>query len=187
MAVIEAQVEERLCNDGNAKAEDIVRERVVYIDARNAMFCLLWILVVRNWKGPMTKWENVEMTQNEERAEYVNLLEEDIEVYYVIATFLSRCRYCHRYGFESEMQFYTEVRQLCSKVGEDKVYNEFERLSEDLYKCRKFSLLEWTAQEYQLEWNPGQFKRNSAMVCKWNDDSGQRQEAVCDIMLRTET
>lgn len=177
IAVFENGIEERLeANCARLEGEDMVRERVVYIDARSAFFYLLWILVVRDW------------TQAEKDKDgglglkYVEVSERDVELYYIIATFLSRCRYCQRYGFDSEAKYYAVVRALCVKHGLDAVRSEFERLSNDLLATRAFSLLGWASQEYSLQFEPAEYDHKPSL-CSWTDESGQRRQALCDVAL----
>lgn len=223
VAEIEAKVEERLRQAGLMNSEQAVRERVVYIDARNALFHILWMMAARLWTKRVDAWEQgfcedyreaEDPTEDEEEESrtsdgdadsaergmaiptndapcsniahgkfgWGNLTSAQVDTLYIIATFLSRCRYCHRYSFDYDSEFYEEVRTLCEQQGKESVYAEFSRLSEDALKHRSFSLLDWTAREYSLRWEPAQFE-GRPMKCRWTDDDGIEKEAECDIFL----
>lgn len=187
IADIECIIEERISHDHSLSAESITRERVVYIDARNAMFWLLWIVVTEEWNDPAAFWAMTPCdTMNAEEVRKVRAQFPDTrtEALYVIATFLSRCRYCDRYGFQNEELFYQEVRELGRLHGQEVIEQVFEGLSDALQASRSLSLLDWVAREYKVEW-AGDTQRSGGegLRCKWENDSGAFVEAKCNIVL----
>ena len=185
IAHFESLIEERIASNPNLTGEAITRERVVYIDARNAMFWILWILVTKEWHDPHAFWAAKTVDKlDEEEAEKVRLEFPDskTDVLYVIATFLSRCRYCDRYGFQNEQEFYPEVRAIGIAHGKDSIEQEFDTLSACLEKHRSLTLLDWAAREYKISWVNSD-RSNGPLRCTWEDDAGAAMQAQCQIVL----
>lgn len=185
VAELEGMIEERVRQSPGMTAEAVTRERVVYIDARNAMFWLLWIVVTKEWVDVAEFWAGDQregMDREEEERTEKEFPNERTETLYVIATFLSRCRYCDRYGMQDEGGFYKEVRELGKKIGGERVEAVFDELSGALSNCRSLSLLEWVTREYKLEWG-SERERGGGLRCMWQSDTGEKKEAVCNIAL----
>lgn len=194
IAQYECQVEERV--RGNA-AEEVTRERVVYIDARNAVFWLLWILVTRDWRCGTEVWgrdwedrdvdchtgvENVESDANwQGRCD-----ELWVDSLYVVATFLSRCRYAKRFGIGkvSERGLFTEVKSLCATAERRAGVAElFEEVSSAVMSARGFDLITWTEQEYGLQWVRTRADGSSALRCCWRDVAGNEASSECALVM----
>lgn len=185
IARIEHIIEERISQDRSLPAEAITRERVVYIDARNAMFWLLWIVVTKEWTDPASFWATVprDKLDGDEMSRILDEFPDSrIEGLYVIATFLSRCRYCDRYGFQQEEVFYSEVRRLGRMHGKEAIEREFRGLSDALQASRSLSLLDWVAREYRIEWAETD-RSAEGLRCTWENDTGTVLEAQCNIVL----
>lgn len=186
VARLEAQIEERIRNRPGMTPEAITRERVVYIDARNAMFWLLWIVVTAEWNDLAKFWNSTPcdvLDSDEQHRAQTRFPESRIESLYVIATFLSRCRYADRYGFQDENAFYPEVRELGYSLGKKNIEEEFGAMSRALEESRSVSLLEWTAKEYGLKWEERSRDGEERLRCTWETDTGTRREAECNIVL----
>lgn len=184
IARIEHQIEGRLAIPSTLP-ESRTRERVVYIDARNAVFWLLWTIVVRDWTEPRSLWESEEsgkLSASEAEEIVKEFPFERIEIVYIVATFLSRCRYCARYGIDSELGFYDEVRALVLRHGEQAVHDEFISLSDALKQHRGLTLLEWTSNEYDLKWLATE-PNKGPLQCSWNSDTGKPTSAFCKVAI----
>lgn len=217
IAQTEAEIEQRLAK--KKVAEHVTRERVVYIDARNAAFWLLWAVVVRDWTSPESLWGIVSRKKRKgdrvhraagnqageprEAVESLDLEDPErlpepavapygkrwIDALYVVAVFLSRCRYCKRYsiGRQSEAGFYDEARALCRTVEQRRdVLELFHSLSEALREARGIDLLGWVEREYGLRWLPGpggKPKGDGRLTCAWTDDTGNEHEEEVSIVF----
>lgn len=186
IASMESKIEKRLAGPMRPNPETVTRERVCYIDARNAMFWLLWVRVVKEWVDARSVWHRApvdkfdDATATELRQSFP---EQKVDVTYIIAFFLSRCRYCSRYGIgaRSERDCYVEVAELVQRYGRHAIDVEFSALSRTLEEHRGLSLLEWTEKEYGLKWATTADAANGSMECKWDDENGRKVVATCNV------
>lgn len=186
IAQIEHDIECRLRDDSacnSITAENVTRERCVYIDARNAVFWLLWVMVVRDWTDPAALWETEE--KRKLSGDDIAVFEAQFpvrrtEVIYVIAYFLSRARYCKRYGFDEKCLF-VEVKTIVDRHGTKAICEEFNDLSKALQRHRDLTLLEWTEREYNITWHALDMERG-LLECEWrSDDDGSFHRASCEL------
>ncbi len=193
--------------------ETTTRERVVYIDARNAMFWLLWTIVTRDWREGSEFWSiglqdtGVEHFFSSAGKNHgsTGVSSEDLEngcsprygvewidALYVTATFLSRCRYCTRFGIGrvSEKGLFKEVRAL-TRTDRQKKYAllVYYDVSSALESVRRMTLSEWVAREYDLTVKQVAPNRgcdatsDGRFVFSWADDTGKRNESSCGVLL----
>lgn len=183
IAQIEADIEKRIMEDPSLTGELRTRERVIYIDARNAIFWILWVIAAQKWESTDDLVLNTCSSETNE-SDFFNqfniLSNEDIELCYIAATFLSRCRYCSRYGFDDSL-YYHEVREMGIRHGVKRVENYFFSLSNSLESQRSFSFLGWTSKEYSLDWK-GSTQYPSDLSCTWISlDSGK--QTSCSVSI----
>lgn len=137
------------------------------------MIWILLIIIVQRWKIPNDIMKHNIVDESDETNYMENgqaISECEIEISYVIATFLSRCRYAPRYGFDDSLH-YTEVKQVGTKIGKDFINQHFTRLSQCLKEGTCVSLLEWTSLEYSLSWETTT-ATNEPMKCTWKSSAG---------------
>lgn len=182
IADIEFEIEGRINQISICNEHMRLREQVVYIDARNSVFWLLWILATDLWNTERDCIDNSTDGETDKREYEKNMAiipDEDVEVLYIIATFLSRCRNCNRYGFLREEDHYLEVQRL-SKGRFHDVKVKFEEISKILERHRNFTLFDWLEREYKMTWIT---KTNlSSLFCKWEAEPGVQQEAVISMV-----
>lgn len=182
IADIEWQIEGRINSSAEYKPEMRLREQVVYIDSRNAMFWLLWVLVTEKWEKKKDCIENsidgeTDETEYEENEKIVP--DDEVALLYIIATFLSRCRYVKRFGFNEEEKHYHEVRSLSITHGIRKISRKFDDLSKTLLKYRQFTIFEWLTVEYGIDWVST--SDLSSISCEWDAESGVKRSAKISL------
>lgn len=192
----ENAVEQRL---SKTLGETTTRERVVYIDARNAVLWLLWTVVTRDWIQRGDVWQgDLHDRENNATASVDDSADTDdedckrygerwVEALYVTATFLSRCRYCARFGMgaKSEAGLYAEVRALTrTSLQRDYAVRVFHDLNDALLKARGMDLVQWVSREYGLEIGiVGTHENGATMNVEWSDDTGTRHQSECGVIL----
>lgn len=182
IADIEYEIEGRI--NGSSYTEEMrLREQAVYIDARNSMFWLLWILATDRWRTQSDCIENStdgETDQREYERNNTIIPDEEVEVLYIIATFLSRCRNCNFYGFSGEKDHYLEVQRLSKTHRFADITAKFEEISIILKSHRNFTLFDWLEEEYKMSWIT---KTDlSSLYCIWDAEPGVQQRGIVSII-----
>ena len=188
MAAIESKIEARIASN-DISPETRLRERVTYIDTRNAVFWLLWVYIVRDWDDPRSVWMYAptdKMTREGSERIYREFPERRIQIAYIIATFLARCRYASRFGIGDGMEnaCFIEVKEIAAKIPKSEVHSEFDGISKTLQHYRGFTLLEWTEMEYGIKWDTKDLPAGP-LSCRWKDDAGGEIRSTCEIAINS--